>query len=43
VMPLGPAGGPQDLTLVTKSADGKVSEQRIMPVRFSPFQGGERT
>jgi protein-L-isoaspartate(D-aspartate) O-methyltransferase len=43
VMPLGPAGGPQDLTLVTKGADGKISEQRIMPVRFSPFQGGERT
>jgi protein-L-isoaspartate(D-aspartate) O-methyltransferase len=43
VMPLGPAGGPQDLTLVTKGADGKISEQRIMPVRFSPLQGGERT
>jgi protein-L-isoaspartate(D-aspartate) O-methyltransferase len=43
VMPLGPAGGPQYLTVITKSADGKVSEQRLMPVRFSPLQGGERT
>jgi protein-L-isoaspartate(D-aspartate) O-methyltransferase len=43
VLPLGPAGGPQYLTVITKDADGKVSEQRIMPVRFSPLQGGERT
>jgi protein-L-isoaspartate(D-aspartate) O-methyltransferase len=43
VLPLGPAGGPQYLTLIIKAADGKVREQRIMPVRFSPLQGGERT
>jgi protein-L-isoaspartate(D-aspartate) O-methyltransferase len=43
VMPLGPGGGPQYLTLITKRADGGVSEHRIMPVRFSPLQGGERT
>jgi protein-L-isoaspartate(D-aspartate) O-methyltransferase len=43
VMPLGPSGGPQYLTLVTKAADGRTSERRIMPVRFSPLQGGERT
>jgi protein-L-isoaspartate(D-aspartate) O-methyltransferase len=43
VMPLGPSGGPQFLTLVTKDIDGKVSERHIMPVRFSPLQGGERT
>jgi protein-L-isoaspartate(D-aspartate) O-methyltransferase len=43
VMPLGPAGGPQYLTLIIKDADGKVREERIMPVRFSPLQGGERT
>jgi protein-L-isoaspartate(D-aspartate) O-methyltransferase len=43
VLPLGPAAGPQYLTLIIKDADGKVSEQRIMPVRFSPLQGGERT
>jgi protein-L-isoaspartate(D-aspartate) O-methyltransferase len=43
VLPLGPARGPQYLTVITKGADGKVSEQRLMPVRFSPLQGGERT
>lgn len=43
VLPLGPARGPQYLTLVTKDANGKVTERRIMPVRFSPLQGGERT
>jgi protein-L-isoaspartate(D-aspartate) O-methyltransferase len=43
VLPLGPAGGPQYLTLIIKDADGRVSERRIMPVRFSPLQGGERT
>ena len=43
VLPLGPAGGPQYLTVIAKGANGKVSEQRIMPVRFSPLQGGERT
>jgi protein-L-isoaspartate(D-aspartate) O-methyltransferase len=43
VIPLGPAGGPQYLTVITKGDNGKVSEQRIMPVRFSPLQGGERT
>jgi protein-L-isoaspartate(D-aspartate) O-methyltransferase len=43
VLPLGPARGPQYLTVIIKGADGKVSEQRIMPVRFSPLQGGERT
>jgi protein-L-isoaspartate(D-aspartate) O-methyltransferase len=43
VIPLGPARGPQYLTLVTRDAAGKVDQQRIMPVRFSPLQGGERT
>jgi protein-L-isoaspartate(D-aspartate) O-methyltransferase len=43
VMPLGPAAGPQYLTVIVKGADGKAREQRIMPVRFSPLQGGERT
>jgi len=42
VIPLGSARGPQYLTLVTKDAAGKVSERRILPVRFSPLQGGER-
>jgi protein-L-isoaspartate(D-aspartate) O-methyltransferase len=43
VMPLGPPGGPQYLTVITKNDNGKLSEQRILPVRFSPLQGGERT
>lgn len=42
VMPLGPERGPQQLTLVTRNHDGKLLERRIMPVRFSPLQGGER-
>jgi protein-L-isoaspartate(D-aspartate) O-methyltransferase len=42
VIPLGPAQGVQYLTLLTKDDAGKVHEQRIMPVRFSPLQGGER-
>jgi protein-L-isoaspartate(D-aspartate) O-methyltransferase len=43
VIPLGPARGPQYLTLVTRDAAGKIEQRRIMPVRFSPLQGGERT
>lgn len=42
VMPLGPARGPQHLTLITKDQDGRITEERGMPVRFSPLQGGER-
>jgi protein-L-isoaspartate(D-aspartate) O-methyltransferase len=42
VIPVGPERGVQYLTLVTKDQDGRVHEQRIMPVRFSPLQGGER-
>jgi protein-L-isoaspartate(D-aspartate) O-methyltransferase len=42
VIPLGPAHGPQELTVVTKDQNGGVTERRIMPVRFSPLQGGER-
>ena len=40
VMPLGSASGPQYLTLVTKDEAGKIEEERIMPVRFSPLAGG---
>lgn len=43
VIPLGPARGPQYLTVVTRDEAGRVSERRVMPVRFSPLQGGERT
>jgi protein-L-isoaspartate(D-aspartate) O-methyltransferase len=42
VIPLGPADGPQYLTLVRKDETGKLHQERIMPVRFSPLQGGER-
>jgi len=42
VIPLGPAEGVQTLTLVTKDQDGKLHQKSIMPVRFSPLQGGER-
>jgi protein-L-isoaspartate(D-aspartate) O-methyltransferase len=42
VVPLGPPRGPQFLTVIRKGTDGAVDEERIMPVRFSPLQGGER-
>jgi len=42
VIPLGPARGPQFLTLVRKDDAGKLHQERIMPVLFSPLQGGER-
>ena len=42
VMPLGPADGAQDLTVIRRTADGRLTQKRIMPVRFSPMQGGER-
>ena len=42
VLPLGPTDGEQALTVVTKRADGSYREERVLPVRFSPLQGGER-
>lgn len=42
VIPIGPRGGAQQLTLVEKGRDGKLREQDILPVRFTPMQGGER-
>jgi protein-L-isoaspartate(D-aspartate) O-methyltransferase len=42
VIPLGPRDGTQQLTLVEKGADGKLREREILPVRFTPMQGGER-
>jgi protein-L-isoaspartate(D-aspartate) O-methyltransferase len=42
VLPLGPGRGPQELTVITKTGNGEFSQRRIMPVRFSPLQGGER-
>lgn len=42
VVPLGPLDDVQDLTLVEKDAQGRLSEQRFLKVRFTPLQGGER-
>ena len=39
VMPIGPAGGIQDLVLVEKSADGKATTRTVFPVRFVPATG----
>ncbi|HXQ66024.1 MAG TPA: protein-L-isoaspartate O-methyltransferase, partial [Alphaproteobacteria bacterium] len=40
-----PAGMPesQQLTLVVKDANGKLSMREILPVRFSLFEPGERS
>ncbi|MCK6451728.1 MAG: protein-L-isoaspartate(D-aspartate) O-methyltransferase [Alphaproteobacteria bacterium] len=43
VIPLGPPDGPQYLTVVRKEPDGTMRQKRYFPVRFAPFQGGERT
>ena len=42
VMPLGPADRAQDLTVIRRTQDGRLTQKRIMAVRFSPMQGGER-
>jgi len=39
LMPLGPDGGYQELVLVTKSEEGVLSTQRLLPVRFVPVTG----
>ncbi len=43
VIPLGPPKGPQVLTVVRKGSNGKVTRRPVLPVIFSPLQGGERT
>jgi protein-L-isoaspartate(D-aspartate) O-methyltransferase len=43
VMPLGPDRGPQILTVVVKCEVGTLTGRAVLPVRFSPLQGGERT
>ena len=40
VIPVGAAGGVQELLLVTKAADGSVREKRVIPVRFVPLVPG---
>lgn len=42
VLPLGPSSDNQVLTLIEKAAEGRLRKQSILPVRFSPLQGGER-
>jgi protein-L-isoaspartate(D-aspartate) O-methyltransferase len=37
VIPVGAAGDVQQLLLLTKAADGRVSEKRVIPVRFVPL------
>jgi protein-L-isoaspartate(D-aspartate) O-methyltransferase len=37
IVPVGPTGGTQQLTLVTKSTNGAVSKRTLTPVRFVPF------
>ena len=43
VLPLGSLEGGQYLTVVRKQADGTTHRTRVLPVLFSPLQGGERT
>lgn len=38
VLPVGPADASQQMTLITKAEDGSVTRERLMPVRFVPFQ-----
>ncbi len=37
VLPIGPAGGTQQLTVVTRGADGETSRRELLPVRFVPM------
>ena len=43
VIPLGSELNGQYLTLIEKSPDGTISKRRVLPVRFSVLQGGQRT
>jgi protein-L-isoaspartate(D-aspartate) O-methyltransferase len=39
IIPVGPAGGRQDLYLVWKTREGEVKSRAILPVRFVPVTG----
>jgi protein-L-isoaspartate(D-aspartate) O-methyltransferase len=39
IIPVGPAGGRQDLVLVWKTASGEVKTREVLPVRFVPVTG----
>jgi protein-L-isoaspartate O-methyltransferase len=43
VVPIGPADGAQELTVVEKDEQGRVRRTSVLPVRFAPLQGGQRT
>ncbi len=40
VMPVGPAFGVQQLQVLEKAADGRLSPREVLPVRFVPITGG---
>ena len=40
VIPVGAAGGAQDLLLIVKSADGRLEQKTVLPVRFVPLVPG---
>ncbi len=42
VAPIGPPNGRQFLTLVEKGLQGELKRTRVLEVRFSPLQGGDR-
>lgn len=42
VAPIGPETGGQQLTVVTKDGGGGTSRREVMPVQFTPLQGGDR-
>ncbi|HJN61048.1 MAG TPA: protein-L-isoaspartate(D-aspartate) O-methyltransferase [Alphaproteobacteria bacterium] len=39
VIPLGAAGGSQNLTVITRTGTGKVKQNKVLPVAFVPFTG----
>jgi protein-L-isoaspartate(D-aspartate) O-methyltransferase len=43
VVPIGPTAGAQELTVIEKDEQGKVHRRSVLPVTFSPLQGGDRT
>lgn len=42
VAPVGPLDQAQMLKLITKDRNGRIRERGVLPVRFSPLQGGQR-
>jgi len=41
VIPVGAAGGAQDLLLITRHADGSIERKSVLPVRFVPLVPGK--